>query len=107
MPGCRTVQLGSGDDARKVLRYVRQEALKRPSFDVCSLNTREFTVTGIQGAEGVALTPQLDPPPDAPPPFVRYGIGFTIGPRLYLVTVDGEPGRVEMSQAVSTAESAL
>ena len=99
------VQLGSDDDAREALDYVRTEALKQQSLAVCSQNTREFTVTGIPGAKGVALTPQLDPPPDAPPPFVRYGIGFTIGPRLYLAAVDGAPGQVEMSQAVSAARA--
>ena len=99
------VQLRSDDDARKTLDYVRTQALKPQSFAVCSVNTREFAVAGIPGAKGVALTPQLDPPPDAPPPFVRYGIGFTIGSRLYLATVDGAPGQVEMSQAVGTARA--
>ena len=73
------VQLGSDDDAREALDYVRSEALKQPCFAVCSVEGREFSVAGIPGAEGVELTPLPDPPPDAPPPFEGFSVGFTDG----------------------------
>ena len=51
------VQLGSDDDAREALDYVRKEALKQPCFAVCSVDAKEFAVAGIPGAKGVQLTP--------------------------------------------------
>lgn len=99
------VQLGSDDDAREALDYARKEALKPPCFNVCSVNAREFAVNGIPGAKGVQLTPQRNPPPDAPPPFVSYAVGFTTGPRLYLVHADGGPGQVKKRQVLSAAKA--
>ena len=99
------LDLGSDDDAREALDDVREEAVTQPNRDMCVVNASEFAVAGIPDAQGVALTPQLDPPPDAPPPFVSYGVGFTIGPRLYLVTVRGEPGQVTKSEAVDAARA--
>ncbi len=99
------VQLGSADDARKALNYARKEALKQPCFAVCSVDAREFKVSGIPGAKGVRLTPQRHPPPDAPPPFESCAVGFTIGPRLYLVHADGGPGQVKTSQVVRAAQA--
>jgi hypothetical protein len=98
-------QLGSDGDAREVLDYARQEALKPPCLGDCSVNGREFAVPGIPGAKGVQLTPDPDPPPDAPPPFVSYAAMFTIGPRFYLVDADGEPGQVEKDQVLSAARA--
>ena len=99
------VRLGSDDDAREALDYVRKEGLKQPCFAVCSVDTKEFTVAGIPGAKGAQLTPQKEPPPDAPPPFEAYSIGFTIGPGLYLVNGDGGPGQVKKSQVISAAKA--
>jgi hypothetical protein len=99
------VQLGSDDDARDALEYVGKEAEKPPCFGVCSVAIREFAVTGIPGATGVQLTPQRNPPPDAPPPFEAYGVGFTIGPRLFLVDAGGGPGQVNKSQIVDAAKA--
>jgi hypothetical protein len=99
------VQLGSDDNAREALDYVRKEALKQPCFAVCSVDAREFAVAGVPGAKGVQLTPQKEPPPDAPPPFEAYSIGFTIGPGLYLVNADGGPGQVKKSQVISAAKA--
>ena len=99
------VQLGSDDDAREALDYVRSEALKQPCFAVCSVEGREFSVAGIPGAEGVQLTPLPDPPPDAPPPFEAFSVGFTDGPRLYLVSADGGPGQVKKGEVLSAAKA--
>ena len=99
------VQLGSDDDAREALGYVRKEALKQPCFAVCSVDPEEFAVAGVPGAKGVQLTPQKEPQPDAPPPFEAYSIGFTIGPRLYLVNADGGPGQAKKSQVISAAKA--
>ena len=99
------VQLGSDDNAREALDYVLKEALKQPCVGVCSVTTRRFAVTGISGAKGVQLTPLRNPPPDAPDPFVAYDIGFTSGPRLYLVSADGGPGQVKKSQILSAAKA--
>jgi hypothetical protein len=99
------VQLGSDDDASEALDYVRKEALKQPCFAACSVDANEFAVAGIPGAKGVHLTPQKEPPPDAPPPFEAYAIAFTIGPRLYLVNADGGPGQIKKSQVISAAKA--
>ena len=99
------VQLGSDEDARKGLDYVRKEALKQPCFAVCAVDSREFAVAGIPGAKGVQHTPVREPPPNAPPPFEDYGVGFTIGPRLFLVGAGGEPGQVKKEQVLSAAKA--
>jgi hypothetical protein len=99
------VQLGSDDDARKALDYVRREALKQPCFAVCSVEGREFAVAGIPGAKGVQHRPLREPPPDAPPPFEDYGIGFTIGPRLFLVGAGGGPGQVKKQRVLEAARA--
>jgi hypothetical protein len=99
------VQFGSDDDARAALDYERKEALKQPCLAPCSVQSREFAVPGIPGAKGVQLTPLPDPPPDVPPPFVSYSVGFTIGPRLFLVVADGGPGQIEKDQVVDAAEA--
>jgi hypothetical protein len=98
-------QLGSDDDAREALDYVRKEALKQPCLAVCSVQGKEFAVAGIPGAKGVQQTPLPDPPPNAPPPFASYGVGFTIGSRLYLVGTGGGPGQVKKDQALDAAEA--
>jgi hypothetical protein len=99
------IQLGSNDDARKALDYVGKEALKQPCFAVCSVEGREFAVEGIPGAKGVQQRPQRQPPPNAPPPFEAYGIGFTIGPRLYLASAGGGPGQVKKNQVLGAAKA--
>lgn len=98
-------QLGSDDEAREALDYAHKEALKPPCFGVCSVNVREFAVTGIPGAKSAQLTPQRNPPPDAPPPFVSYAVAFTTGSRLYLVHAEGEPGQVKKRQVLSAAKA--
>jgi hypothetical protein len=103
--GVDVVQLGSDDEARDALDYVRKEALKQPCFAVCSVEGREFAVPGIPGAKGVQQTPLRQPPPDAPPPFAAYGVGFTIGPRLYLTNSGGPPGQVKKSQVLEAAKA--
>ena len=99
------IQLGSDDEARDALDYVRKEGLKQPCFAVCSVEGREFAVPGIPGAKGVQLTPLRQPPPDAPPPFEAHGVGFTIGPRLYLTNSGGHPGQVKKSQVLRVAKA--
>lgn len=98
-------ELGSEDDAREALDYVRKEELKQPCFAVCATEGKEFAVSGIPGAKGVQQTPLSDPPPDAPPPFTSYGVGFTIGPRLYFVGAGGEPGQVKKDQVIDAAQA--
>ena len=98
-------QLGSDDDAREALDYVRKEALKQPCAAVCANEGKEFAVAGIPGAKGVQQTPVPDPPPNAPPPFADYGVGFTIGSRLYLVRAGGAPGQVKKDQVLDAAEA--
>jgi hypothetical protein len=99
------IQLGSDDDARDALDYVRKEALKQPCFAVCAVASREFAVEGIPGAKGVQLSPLRNPPPNAPPPFEAYGVGFTIGPRLFLANADGGPGQVKKDRVLSAAKA--
>ncbi len=99
------VQLGSDEDARKALDYVRKEALKQPCFAVCAVDSREFAVAGIPGAKGVHHTPLRDPPPNAPPPFEDYGVAFTIGPRLFLVGAGGEPGQIKQERVLAAARA--
>jgi hypothetical protein len=99
------IQLGSDDDARETLDYVHKESLKQPCLGVCSVTGREFRVAGIPGAKGAQLTPQREPPPNAPPPFEAYGIGFTIGPRLFIVNAGGGPEQVKKGQVLSAAKA--
>jgi hypothetical protein len=103
--GVAVVQLGSDDEARDALDYIRKEGLKQPCFAVCSVEGREFAVPGIPGAKGVHLTPLRQPPADAPPPFEAYGVGFTIGPRLYLTNSGGHPGQVNKSWVLAGAKA--
>jgi hypothetical protein len=98
-------ELGSADEAREALDYVRKEALKQPCFAVCANGGKEFAVAGIPDAKGVQQTPLADPPPNAPPPFEDYGVGFTIGPRFYLVRAGGGPGQVKRDQVIHAAEA--
>jgi hypothetical protein len=102
--GVAVVQLGSDDKARDALDYVRKEGLKQPCFAVCSVEGHEFPVSGIPGAKGVQLTPLRQPPPDAPPPFEAYSVGFTIGPRLFLTNSGGGPGQVKKSRVLEAAK---
>jgi hypothetical protein len=104
-PSVEVVQLGSDDEARDALDYVRKEALKQPCFAVCSVEGREFAVPGIPGASGVQQTPLKQPPPNAPPPFESYGVGFTIGPQIFLTSSGGPPGQVKKSQVLSAAKA--
>jgi hypothetical protein len=46
-----------------------------------------------------------EPPPNAPPPFEDYGVGFTIGPRLFLVGAGGEPGQVKKEPVLEAAKA--
>jgi hypothetical protein len=98
-------QLGSDGEALDALDYARKEALKQPCFAVCSVQSKEFTVAGIPGAKGVQQTPMPKPPPEAPPPFASYGIGFTIGPRFFLTVAGGAPGEVKKSQVLDAAKA--
>jgi hypothetical protein len=99
------VQLGSDEDARKAVDYVRKEALKQPCFAVCAVDSREFAVGGIPGAKGVHHSPLREPPPNAPPPFEDYGVAFTIGPRLFLVGAGGGPGQIKQERVLGAARA--
>ena len=103
--GISIVQLGSDEDARKALGYVRKESLKQPCFAVCAVDPQEFAVAEIPEAKGVHLSPLREPPPDAPPPFEAYAIAFTIGPRLYLANADGGPGQLKKERVVGAAKA--
>ena len=98
-------QHGSDDDAREALDYVRKEGLKQPCSAACAMQGKEFAVTGIPGAKGWQQTPLPDPPPNVPPPFTSYSVGFTIGSRFYLVQVHGKPGQVKKDQVLAAAEA--
>jgi hypothetical protein len=98
-------QFGSDGEAVDALDYVRKEALKQPCFAACSVEAKEFAVAGIPGAKGVQQMPLAKPPPDAPPPFSSYGIGFTIGPQFFLAVTGGAPGEVKKSQVLDAAKA--
>jgi len=108
-------KVGSADKAGELADHIRREALKRPCYGTCSERSETFAVSGIPGASGVAQVPaktpvgqeptaaHAEPEPGAPPPFVAYGIGFTIGDRIYLVGGNGQPGRVQKDAVVQAA----
>jgi hypothetical protein len=97
-------RFGSADDARDVQSYVYSEGLKLPCYKSCSEQPGDLTVTGIPGAKGVQQVPAKNPPPDAPPPFTAYGVGFTVGDRFYLVSGGGEPGTLEKETVIEAAK---
>lgn len=97
------IQLGSEEGAGDALEYVSKEALKQPCFAVCSVGAEEISVPGIPGAKGSHLTPLPEPPEGAPPPFEAYGVGFTIGSRLFVVNAGAEPGQVGKQQVMDAA----
>jgi hypothetical protein len=98
-------QFGSDDQAREIGRYVRKEGLKQPCFASCSEQGAKFAVPGIRGALAAQQTPLKNPSPDAPPPFSAYGVGFTVGPRFYLVQSGGPPGAVKRDEVIEAAQS--
>jgi hypothetical protein len=98
------VELASDDDARAVLDFAHEQGLKQPCFAVCSVDPREMAVDGIPGAKGVQLLPLENPPPNAPPPFQAYAVGFTVGPRFYFVGADGGPGQVKKDTVLDAAK---
>jgi len=97
------VAFGSDEDARDALDFVHGEDLKQPCFAVCSVNPSEMAVDGIPGAKGAKLLPLKKPPPNAPPPFEAYGVEFTIGPRLYVVSAGGGPNQVKADLVLDAA----
>jgi hypothetical protein len=109
-------KVGSDDKAEELADQIRDEALKQPCYGTCSERSEKFAVSGIPGAEGVAQVPaktpvgreptaaDSEPEPGAPPPFVAYGVGFTIGDRVYLVGANGEPGRVHKDEVLQAAQ---
>lgn len=96
-------KLDSDKDARKLSSFVYAEGLKQPCFATCSEEPGDMPVSEIPGAKGVQQVPARVPPPDAPPPFSAYGVGFTVGPHFYLVTGAGEPGSIEKTFVIDTA----
>jgi hypothetical protein len=111
MTGTRGFRENVGWAGRRVAVSSLEDDLKiepfwdAPCFSVCAVDSREFAVAGIPGAKGVHHSPLPDPPPNAPPPFEDYGIGFTIGPRLYLIGAGGEPGHVKKEQVLGAARA--
>ena len=109
-------KVGSADKARKLAAQIGSEALKQPCYGTCSERSEKFAVSGIPGAEGVAQLPaktpvgqeptaaDSEPEPGAPPPFVAYGVGFTIGDTVYLVGSNGEPGKVHKAAVLQAAQ---
>jgi hypothetical protein len=99
------IKFDSDDGARKGLDYVEKEGLKQPCLGACSEVASNFAVPGIPGARGVQLRPARTPPRGAPPPFDAYGVGFTVGPYLYLATGDGKPGALKKAQVIAAARA--
>ena len=110
-------KVGSADKAEKLAEQIRTEALKQPCYGTCSERSERFAVSGIPGADGVAQVPaktpmgkepteaDATPEPGAPPPFVAYGVGFTIGDTIYLVGLNGEPGKVHKDEVMQAAQA--
>jgi hypothetical protein len=98
------VEFGSDGGAADARDFAHEQDLKQPCFAVCSVNPTEMAVSGIPDAKGAKLLPLKKPPPNAPPPFEAYGVEFTIGPRLYLVSAGGGPGQVKASRVLDAAK---
>ncbi len=99
------IKLDSDDGARDALDYVEREGLKQPCSGACSQVGSKFRVRGIPHARGVQQRPVPNPPRGAPPPFDAYGVGFTVGPYLYLVTGTGAPGAIKKAQVIAAARA--
>jgi hypothetical protein len=97
------IKLKSHKGAEQLAAYVYAEALKLPCYGSCSELPGNMPVSGIPGAKGIQQVPQQHPGRNAPPPFVAYGVGFTIGPYLYLVGGAGPPGSIAKGLVIDTA----
>ena len=109
-------KVGSADKAETLAEQIRKEALKQPCYGTCSERSEKFAVPGIPDAEGVAQVPaktpigreptytDSTPEPGGPPPFVAYGVGFTIGDTIYLIGSNGEPGAVHKAAVIQAAQ---
>jgi hypothetical protein len=108
-------KFASADDARDVQEYVYREGLKLPCYASCTQVPGDMPVSGIPGAKGVEQLPKdgaqapetgegsSDGPPSEPPPFVAYGVGFTVGEDFYLVSGGGAPGTFEKDEVIALA----
>jgi hypothetical protein len=101
----KAMKFDSDDGAREGLDYVEKEGLKQPCLGACSEVGSKFAVPDIPGARGVQQLPVRNPPRGAPPPFYAYGVGFTVGPYLYLVNGEGDPGAIKKGQVVAAARA--
>jgi hypothetical protein len=99
------IELGSADDARKVLDYLHKEDLKQPCFSVCSQEQGELRVDGIPRAKGAQSVPLRKPPAEAPPPFEGYAVEFPIDSFLYVVAGGGGPNQLKESQVTGVAKA--
>jgi hypothetical protein len=99
----QALEFGSEEDAGDVRDFLHEQNLKQPCFGVCAVDPRELAVDGIPGAKGAQQLPLRNPPPNAPPPFESYAVQFTVGPRLFRVTLDGEPKQVEKQLVLDAA----
>ena len=110
-------KFASADDARDVQQYVYREGLKLPCYASCTQDPSDLPVSGIPGAKGIQQLPKdgtqasagggegasSEGPPTGPPPFVAYGVGFTVGEDFYLVSGGGEPGRLDKDEVIALA----
>jgi hypothetical protein len=99
------IKLGSENDADELGDFFHREGLKQPCDGSCSEIASTMRVTGIPNAQGVQLMPQKFPGPNAPPPFMAYGVGFTRDSYLYVVDAGGPPGSLEKSFVLGLARA--
>jgi hypothetical protein len=96
------IELDSDDGARSALDWVEADSMK-PCPHSCAVRISSFDVDGIPDARGVhriataedieaAGTEDQQPSDD-------YWVGFTVGPVVYTVALQGPPGSVSEEQA--------
>jgi hypothetical protein len=81
---------GAGD----VRDYLHEQDLKQPCFKACSENVSDLKLNGISGAKAARQVPLRKLPPNAPPPFDHYVVEFTVGPYLYVGSINGGPREI-------------
>jgi hypothetical protein len=84
----------SDDGARDARDYLHQQDLQQPCFAACTVNPEDLNVEGVPDLKGVHQVPlpKAQVPAGAGPPFERFVVEFTIGPYLYIVDANGDPG---------------
>ena len=84
--------------ARRARDTLHKEDLKQPCAKGCVVTPEEYSVKGVPDSAAAHHAPIPGKPPAGLNKFEAYLLEFTVGDRLYRVTVNSGPGRVSSSE---------